>query len=282
VYFTRCSQPPGGRPVVMDLSTARSLRRTARSIRTGRFRTGPARWTLGPTPPLTTHLDVCGIQGQPRLVVGDLEVGACCSARIQPPRLSGSQPPESMPARQVRRSPTRGQHRPPATPVSPTDRTQLLRRSVALRPRLPPPKSKVRDRRHPGGADNRHHRGPQPLRASNLACWPTPEVDKRRNLEDPFGNGHGDEQSAGALAEIAPLFPGGHDILRIRQGIPHPCGRLSGCGDLCSPLRVRDEDTAIGGSAARCRVDGSVVARRDVDHRPRCCRTCRLADLSEG
>jgi hypothetical protein len=43
-----------------------------------------------------------------------------CSARIQPPRLSGSRAPESDPvaATQVRLSATRGQHRPPATPLS--------------------------------------------------------------------------------------------------------------------------------------------------------------------
>jgi len=45
-------------------------------------------------------------------------------------------------------------------------------------------------------------------------CWPTFDVDERRNLEDAVGNCRGDEQSAVSLAELAPLFPSGHDILR--------------------------------------------------------------------
>jgi hypothetical protein len=55
--------------------------------------------------------------------------------RIRPPQLCGSQPPEydPMPATQVRLLATRGQRRPPATSVSPTDRAQvLLRSSVRL------------------------------------------------------------------------------------------------------------------------------------------------------
>src|SRR5829696_986260 len=88
----------------------------------------------------------------------------------------------------------------------------LLPSSVDQRSRLPPPKDEVRNRHHPRGAYNRHHRSPQPLRASNLACWPTLEVDERRNLEDAFGNRRANQQPASALAEIAPLLSRGHDI----------------------------------------------------------------------
>ena len=46
------------------------------------------------------------------------------------------------------------------------------------------------------------------------ACRPTLDVDERRNPQSAVGNGGDDEQSAGPLAEIAPLSSG-HDILRI-------------------------------------------------------------------
>ena len=46
------------------------------------------------------------------------------------------------------------------------------------------------------------------------ACRPTLDVDERRNPQSAVGNGSDDEQSAGPLAEIAPLSSG-HDILRI-------------------------------------------------------------------
>src|SRR5215217_819860 len=92
------------------------------------------------------------------------------------------------------------------------------RSSAGLRSRLSSPEEEVRDGHDPGGADNRHHRGPHPFRAPDLAGWPPLEVDERRNLEDAFGNGRDGEQSAGALAEIAPLSSGDHDTLRARQG----------------------------------------------------------------
>ena len=46
------------------------------------------------------------------------------------------------------------------------------------------------------------------------ACRPALAVDERRNPQDAVGNGSDDEQSAGPLAEIAPLSSG-HDILCI-------------------------------------------------------------------
>ena len=79
--------------------------------------------------------------------------------------------------------------------------------------RLAPPENEVGDWHDASGADNGQHRGPQPLRASDLAGWPPLEVDERRQLEDAFGNGRDGEQSAGGLTEIAPLSSGDHDIL---------------------------------------------------------------------
>jgi hypothetical protein len=94
------------------------------------------------------------------------------------------------------------------------------RRSVGLRSRLSPPEQEVRDGHHPGGADDRHHHGPHPLRASDLACWPPLQIDERRKLEDAFGNCRDGQQPAGAPTEIAPLPPGGHAILRMHGKIP--------------------------------------------------------------
>src|SRR5215216_4205106 len=96
----------------------------------------------------------------------------------------------------------------------------LSRRSVGLRSRRsPPPDEEVRDGHDPGGADDRHHRGPRPLWASDLACWPPLQIDERRKLEDAFGNGRDGQQPAGAPAEIAPLRLGGHAILRMHGKI---------------------------------------------------------------
>jgi len=82
----------------------------------------------------------------------------------------------------------------------------------------PPPEHEVGDWQDPGGADDGHDRGPEPLWPSDLACRPALDVDQGGNLQDAFGNCRGDEQSAGALAEIAPLSSGSHGILRHRQG----------------------------------------------------------------
>src|SRR5215211_4210059 len=85
-------------------------------------------------------------------------------------------------------------------------------------PRLPPSEHEVRDWQDPGGADDRHRGGPQPLGASDLGCRTTLEVDERGDLEDPFGRGRRGEEPAVALAEIAPLFPSGHGLLRLEEG----------------------------------------------------------------
>jgi hypothetical protein len=87
------------------------------------------------------------------------------------------------------------------------DRAHLLPgTSVELRSRLPPPDDEVGDWHDPGGADDGHRRGPQPLGSSDLAGWPPLDVDERRQLEDAFDNCRDAEQSAGARAELAPLF----------------------------------------------------------------------------
>jgi hypothetical protein len=92
--------------------------------------------------------------------------------------------------------------------------------SVELRSRLSPPEEEVRDGHDPGGAYDRHHHGPHPLRASDLACWPPLQIDERRKLEDAFGNCRDGQQPAGAPAEIAPLPLGGHAILPQCAGQP--------------------------------------------------------------
>src|SRR6266851_5389502 len=64
------------------------------------------------------------------------------------------------------------------------------------------------------GVDEHHHGDPYPLRASDLACWPTLDVDECRCLEAAFGNRGDSDQPTAALTEIAPLSAG-HDILRV-------------------------------------------------------------------
>ena len=89
----------------------------------------------------------------------------------------------------------------------------LLRISVGLGPWLPsPPEGEVCQWCDPGGTGYKS-RGPYPLRAPDLACWPTLEVDDHCHLEAGFGNSCDDDQSAAALAEIAPPSLSSHDIL---------------------------------------------------------------------
>src|SRR5690242_13846056 len=79
--------------------------------------------------------------------------------------------------------------------------------------RRAPPEGEIRDRHDPGGIDHRYHWSPQPLRAPDLVRGPALEVDESRPLEKALGNGHHDDQLAGAVAEIAPPSLRCHDIL---------------------------------------------------------------------
>src|SRR5215471_142577 len=85
--------------------------------------------------------------------------------------------------------------------------------SAGLRRSAPPPEDEVRDRHDPGRIGQRDHRGPHPLWAPDLARWPTLDVDKSRSLEETVDNCRDDDQPAGALAEVAPLSIGCHDVL---------------------------------------------------------------------
>jgi len=66
-------------------------------------------------------------------------------------------------------------------------------------------------------SDHCHGCGPHPFPAPDLACRPALDVDERRNPEGAVGNGRGDEQSAGSLAEIASPSSGGPDILILAE-----------------------------------------------------------------
>ena len=118
-------------------------------------------------------LALVGLAGGDHLAVGrdQVEAEPACSTPIQPPRLSGPPAPASDPR------PRRFGCQPPAVSTShqphtglPIDHAQVLRQAQSVDPGYRRPKDEVRNRHHPGGADNRHHRGPQPLRASNLAA----------------------------------------------------------------------------------------------------------------
>jgi hypothetical protein len=181
---------------------AGSGRRRERELRPPELRSGPA-----------LH---CGSilrrPNRPRLLLCLLPVNDRASAAITSNR-------HAFGWTQVRRRGARSV--PPVSSASGPDPASVRSRgSVRLRSRLSPPEEEVRDGHDPGGADDRHHRGPRPLRASDLACWPPLQVDQRRKLEDAFGNCRDGEQPAGALAEVTPLPPGGHAIPHTHGMIP--------------------------------------------------------------
>src|SRR6266487_6469864 len=106
---------------------------------------------------------------------------------------------------------------------------------VALGSRLPSPEGEVGEWYGPEGVDDYHDCGPQPFRAADLACWPPRDVDERRDLEAAFGNGCGKDESAVALATMAPVSSSGHDILRVHGRDPRSRSPYS------SPRRRRGE-----------------------------------------
>src|SRR4051794_32428073 len=62
----------------------------------------------------------------------------------------------------------------------------------------------VGQRDRPGGAGERHRRGPHPLPATDLRRRPVPEIGQRGHLEDALDHAGDDDQPPIALAEIAP------------------------------------------------------------------------------
>ena len=78
---------------------------------------------------------------------------------------------------------------------------------------LPPPSEREVGNR-PDDVDE-GQRGPHPLRALDLICWSTSDVDERRHQQSDFdGSGDGD-QPAAAPTELAPLLVGSHVTLRV-------------------------------------------------------------------
>lgn len=90
----------------------------------------------------------------------------------------------------------------------------------------------VRDRRDSSAADECDGCGSHPFPAPDLASRSAHDFVKRRNTEGAVGNGGGDEQCAGVLAEIAPSSSG-HDKVnfatdtllagRCRRGTTSTC-----------------------------------------------------------
>ena len=78
----------------------------------------------------------------------------------------------------------------------------------------PPPEGEVAERRGTDGVDQHDYHGPDPLAAPNIAGRAALDVDERRHLEAGLSHRPGGDQSAAALAEIAPLSSIGHDVLR--------------------------------------------------------------------